>query len=120
MEFWESAVRMVASLALVLGLILALLAVAKTMTGKRWLGQSSTSLIQVLASAHVGTRKQVVVVSVAGEVLILGMTATDLVSLGRLTDPGQIQQALSQAAAGGTPADRIAAALRSHVGEHAG
>lgn len=118
MELWDSAVRMVASLALVLGLILGLLALAKTMAGRRWLGPSGTPLIRVLGSSYVGPRKNVLVVAVAGEVLILGMTATDLVPLGRLTDPEHIKQAVSLGGAGGKPFDRPTG-LAGTIGEHA-
>lgn len=118
MEMWESAVRMVASLALVLGLMLGLLALAKTMMGRRLLGVSETPLVRVLGSAYVGPRKSVVVVEVAGDVLILGATATELVPLGRLTDPDRIKQALAHAGAGGKPLDRVAA-LTGSMGEHA-
>ncbi|MEO5864887.1 MAG: hypothetical protein ABIQ79_07625, partial [Nitrospiraceae bacterium] len=39
-------------------------------------------------------------VSVAGEILIIGVTPTDLVSLGRITDQEQVRQWLSRAASG--------------------
>ena len=83
MELWDSAVRMMASLALVLALILGLLALVKTMSSRRWFEPAGTQLIRVLSSSYVGPRKQVLVVAVAGEVLILGATATELVPLGR-------------------------------------
>lgn len=118
MDMWESAVRMVASLALVLGLMLGLLALAKTMMGRRLLGVSDTQVVRVLGSTYVGPRKSVVVVEVAGEVLILGATATELVSLGRLTDPERVKQVLAHAGAGGKPLDRVTAFTGS-VGEHA-
>jgi flagellar protein FliO/FliZ len=119
MELWDSAVRMVASLAVVLAMILGLLALAKTMMGRRWFGQPSTPLIRILGSSYVGPRKHVLVVAVAGEVLILGATATELVPLGRLTDPEHIKQAMSQAGPGGTPAGSAGTALTGHLGEHA-
>ncbi|HEX2055464.1 MAG TPA: flagellar biosynthetic protein FliO [Nitrospiraceae bacterium] len=117
MELWGSAVRMMASLALVLALILGLLALAKTMIGRRWLMPPGTSLIRVLGSSYVGPRKHVLLVAVAQEVLILGTTATDLVPLGRITDPDQIKQVLSQAERGGPPLGP-ASAFMGHVGEH--
>ena len=119
MELWDSTVRMVASLAVVLGLIHGLLALARTMAGRRLLGSSGTPLIRVLGSSYVGPRKNVLLVAVAGEVLILGTTATDLVPLGRLTDPDQIKQALSQSETGGMPVDRVTTALTGSMGEHA-
>lgn len=85
---------MIASLALVVGLLLGLLALAKSILGRRLLGASGTPLIRVLSSSYVGPRKSVLLVAVAGEVLILGATATELVSLGRLTDPEHIKLAM--------------------------
>ena len=118
MEFWDSAVRMVASLALVLGLILGLLALAKMMMGRKWFGPTGTPLIRILGSSYVGPRKQVLVVAVAGEVLILGTTATELVPLGRVTDPEQIKQAMSQVGPGSLSL-HPAATASGQMGEHA-
>jgi flagellar protein FliO/FliZ len=119
MELWDSAVRMMASLALVLALILGLLALVKTMSGRRWFEPAGTQLIRVLSSSYVGPRKQVLVVAVAGEVLILGATATELVPLGRLSDPEHIKQALSQAGSGPAPILPATTAFTGQMGEHA-
>ena len=119
MELWDSAVRMVASLALVLALILGLLALVKMAAGRRWFAPSGTQLIRVLGSSYVGPRKQVLVVAVAGEVLVLGATAPELVPLGRLSDPEHIKQAMSQAGSGPAPVLPAATAFTGHMGEHA-
>ena len=119
MELWDSAVRMLASLALVLALILGLLALVKMMAGRRWFEPPGTQLIRVLGSSYVGPRKQVLVVAVAGEVLILGATATELVPLGRLSDPEHIKQAMSHTGSGSTPILPAATAFTGHMDEHA-
>jgi flagellar protein FliO/FliZ len=118
MEIWDSAVRMVASLALVLALILGLLALVKMTAGRRWFQPPGTQLIRVLSSSYVGPRKQVLVVAVAGEVLILGATATELVPLGRLSDPGHIKDAMSQAGSGSGTVLPAATAFTGRTGEH--
>ncbi|MGH7256834.1 MAG: flagellar biosynthetic protein FliO [Nitrospiraceae bacterium] len=100
MELWDSAVRMVSSLVLVLGVILGLLALTRTVLGRRLLAPVGSPLIRVLGSSYIGPRKSVLVLAVAGEVLIIGTTATDVIPLGRLTDPEHIKQALSQSGTG--------------------
>ena len=88
-------VRMASALGVVLALILALLAVARSSVGRRLLPVGGTPLIKILGNGHLGSRKQIMLVAVAGEVLILGTTATDLVLLGTITDPEQLKTLLS-------------------------
>ncbi|WHZ21670.1 MAG: hypothetical protein OJF47_000782 [Nitrospira sp.] len=95
MDFWESMVRMASALGIVLALILALLAVARSAVGRRFLPVGGTSLVTVLGSGHLGSRKQIMLVAVAGEVLIIGTTATDLVPLGKITDPERLKTLLA-------------------------
>lgn len=97
MDIWESVVRMVSALGVVLALILGLLAVVKSRVGQRFLPVSGASLVKILGSGSLGSRKHVMVVAVAGEVLILGTTATDLLLLGKVTDPEQVKRLLLDA-----------------------
>ena len=110
MELWESVVRMVSALGVVLALILGLLAVARSAIGRRFLPAGGTPMIKLLASSPLGSRKQVMLVAVAGEVLILGATATDLVPLGKVSDPEQLRLLL----AGPVSANPIAARDTGH------
>ena len=87
MEIWESVVRMVSALGVVLALILGLLAIVKSRVGQRFLPIGGAPLVKVLGSGSLGSRKHVMLVAVAGEVLILGTTASDLIALGKVTDP---------------------------------
>ncbi len=97
MEIWESVVRMVSALGIVLALILGLLALTRSRIGQRLLPAGGAPLVKILGSGPLGSRKHVMVVAVAGEVLILGTTATDLVPLGKVTDPELITRLLSDA-----------------------
>ncbi len=96
MELWESVVRMVSALGVVLALILGLLAVARSAIGRRFLPVSGAPVVKVLASSPLGSRKHVMLVAVAGDVLILGTTATDLVPLGKITDPEHLRLLLAE------------------------
>ena len=97
MEIWESVVRMVSALGVVLALILGLLAVARSAVGRRFLPVSGPPLVKILGSGPLGSRKHVMVVAVAGEVLILGTTANDLVPLGKIADPDVAKRLIAEA-----------------------
>ncbi|HRC43222.1 MAG TPA: flagellar biosynthetic protein FliO [Nitrospira sp.] len=99
MEMWESVVRMMSALGVVLALILGLLAVARSAVGRRFLPVDGAPLVKILGSGPLGSRKHVMVVAVAGEVLILGTTATELVPLGKINDPEVAKRLIAEASA---------------------
>jgi flagellar protein FliO/FliZ len=91
---------MASALALVLALIGGLLVLVRRFAGTRFCGPVSTQIVQVLGSGYIGPRKTISLVSVAGEFVIVGMTPTDLVPLGHITDRERIQEFLSSTASG--------------------
>jgi len=95
MEFWDSLIRMVSALAVVIGLMMVLAAVARRLMGSRSLTLNQAPVVQVLGSGYVGPRKSIALVAVGGELLIVGTTATDLVPLGRVSDPQQVNRLLA-------------------------
>lgn len=100
MEFWDSLIRMVSALAVVVGLMMVLATVARRVLGGRTLALSQTPMVQVLGSGYLGPRKSIALVAVAGDLLIVGTTATDLVPMGRVSDPEQVRRLLGQSATG--------------------
>lgn len=100
MDFWESLIRMVSALAAVLGLMMVLALAARRWLGGRVLAGADTPLVQVLGTGYLGPKKSVALVSVAGELLIVGSTADGLVPLGRVNDPEQVRQVLAKRDAG--------------------
>ncbi len=111
MEIWDNVVRMVSSLGIVLALILGLLAVARSAVGRRFLPVNGTPLVRILGSSPLGSRKHVMVVAVAGEVLILGTTATDVVPLGKITDPEVVTRLMADASS--TPSTSVSGIIHS-------
>ncbi len=94
-DLWESLFRTLFALVVVLGLMgLAALA-AKRVLGRRVGQTGSRPLIHVVASGYVAPRKTIALVSVAGEYLIVGATATELVPLGRISDTTKVQELLA-------------------------
>jgi flagellar protein FliO/FliZ len=102
MELWDMVVRMASSLALVVAMMLVLAAAAKRLGGSRLPSPSRGAVVQILGSGYLGPRKAVSLVLVAGELLIVGTTQTDIVPLGRLSDAEQIKRALAGAPTGGS------------------
>jgi len=97
-DFWESLFRTLSALAIVLVLMGVVAMAARRFMSHR-LGQTGRhQLIQVVASGHIAPRKTIALVSVAGEYLIIGATATDLVPLGRVNDSARVDELLASAA----------------------
>ncbi len=99
-DFWDSFIRMASALAVVLALMAGLVALVRRFAGTRLFAPVTAPVVQVLGSGHVGPRKTISLVSVGGEFLIVGVTPTDLVSFGRITDQEQIKELRSRVAAG--------------------
>nr|MBI3612613.1 flagellar biosynthetic protein FliO [Nitrospirota bacterium] len=100
MDFWESLIRTVSALAAVLGLMMLLALAARRWLGSRVLAGAEAPLVQVLGTGYLGPKKSVALVSVAGDLLIVGSTADSLVSLGRVSDPEQVRLALAKRGTG--------------------
>lgn len=94
MDFWDSLIRMVSALAVVLGLMGGLVVLSRRFLGTRALSRGGEPLVRVLGSGYLGPRKTVAVVAVCGELHVLGLTADDVVPLGKITDPDQIRRVL--------------------------
>jgi flagellar biogenesis protein FliO len=72
-EIWLAGLKMIAALALVIGLLFAGLHVFKRLFKDR-LGVQDRDLIKVLSSAYVGVKKNIALVEVPGAVMVLGIT----------------------------------------------
>jgi flagellar protein FliO/FliZ len=99
-DFWDSFIRMASALALVLALMGGLVLLVRRFAGGRLSVPGSSQIVQVIGSGYIGPRKTISLVSVAGEFVVVGMTPTELVSLGHITDRERVQQFLSSAASG--------------------
>jgi len=95
-DLWESLFRTVSALAIVLVLMGLATVIFRRVMGNRLGAVGGQPLVQVLATGYIAPRKTVSLVSVAGEYLIVGTTATDLVPLGRLNDSTQIHELLAR------------------------
>ena len=84
----SSTLTMIAALAVVLGIMLAVLMVMKKVMN-RGLGGNDGRLVTVLGSRYLGVKKSIAVVQVPGAVLVLGI-AGDQLSLLTQLDPADV------------------------------
>ncbi len=97
-DVWDSLIRTVSALAVVLVCIGIAAFVARRVMGPRAGNSGGRPLVQVLASGYLAPRKTISLVDVAGEYLIVGATATDLVPLGRITNTAHLRELLGMPA----------------------
>ncbi len=107
MDFFESVLRTISALAVVLGLMTALVWALRRFGKPAWLAGGRAPLIDVLATASLGPRKTISLISVAGEVLIIGSSATEVVRLGRVRDPERVLRAVRPTDVTEEPASRV-------------
>jgi flagellar protein FliO/FliZ len=96
-DLWESLFRTVSALAVVLVLMGIAAVTVRRLMGPRLAIGGGRPLVRVLASGYIAPRKTIALVSVAGEYLIVGTTATDLVPLGRVSDSAELRALLAPA-----------------------
>jgi flagellar protein FliO/FliZ len=94
-DLWESLFRTVSALAIVLVLMGIVAVTVRRVMGQRLGIAGRRPIVRVLASDYIAPRKTIALVSVAGEYLIVGTTATDLVPLGRISDSAELRELLS-------------------------
>ncbi len=85
MDLTHEALKMAGALALVVLVLLGGLALVRRMFGETS-GLGGEPLMRVLGGLRVGAGKQVMVIDVAGEVLVLGTTAREMTLLTKITD----------------------------------
>ena len=112
-DVWDSLIRTASALAVVLVCIGIAAFVARRVMGPRAGNSGGRPLVQVLASGYLAPRKTISLVDVAGEYLIVGATATDLVPLGRITNTAHLRELLGMPAQ--TPSSGVTSAPEADV-----
>ena len=96
MDFTHEVLKMAGALALVVLILVGGLAWVRRMFGEH-AGKSGEPLMRVLGGLRIGTGKQIMLVDVAGEVLVLGTTARDMTLLTKIADRERAMQVRVQA-----------------------
>lgn len=96
-DLWESIARTIVALAVVLALMGLAAWAARRVLGQRSGIAGAAPVVQVLANGYLAPRKSIAVVAVAGEYFVVGMTADNLIPLGRLDNREQVGRLLADA-----------------------
>lgn len=94
------AAKMMGALALVVGLVLALAWVAQKYMGKFNTAFGSSGVVKVLTTSSIGVKKQISVVDVAGEIIVLGISGDSITMLTTI-DNMESADRLRRSASGG-------------------
>ena len=94
-DLWESLFRTASALAVVLVLMGIVAVTVRRVMGGRLGIAGGRPLVRVVASGYIAPRKTIALVSVAGEYLVVGTTATDLVPLGRINDSAELRELIA-------------------------
>ena len=84
-DFIWTAVKMLVSLGILLGVLIIALHFAKRIF-KRGGNLSKGRMIRVLASAYVGVKKNISLVEIPGSILVLGVTSDAIILLSKIED----------------------------------
>jgi flagellar protein FliO/FliZ len=101
-ELVPSSMKMFSMLALVLGVIFLLFFGFKKFVLKNTVFGGGEKLVNVLGTGFLGPKKNIVLVEVAGEVLVLGMSQDHIALLTSITDPEKIEEIKSAGSKGGS------------------
>ena len=101
-EIVPSSLKMLSMLALVLGIMFLLFFGFKKYVLKNTIFGEGEKLVNVLGSGFIGPKKNIVLVEVAGEVLVLGMSQDNISLLTNITDPEKIQEIKATGGKGGS------------------
>lgn len=88
----EALIKVASSLFIVLAIVLLLAFVAKRYRGTIEAKLGSANEVKVISSQFIGVKKEVTIVEVAGEILVLGVTSQNINLLAKYDDPKMVDQ----------------------------
>ena len=94
-NLWATAVKMLAALAMVLGILMGLFYVSKRLN-RRDGGGFGAKLIRIVDSRYVGPKKTITMVEVPGSILVLGTTQERISLLAQIDQPELVAQIQSR------------------------
>ena len=92
LELWPSSLKMLSTLALVLGLMFLLFYAFKKLVLKNSLFGKYNKMVNVLSTGFLGPKKSIALVEVAGEVLVLGISNDHISLLSNIQDSDKIDR----------------------------
>jgi flagellar protein FliO/FliZ len=91
-SFLSSLVKMVFALAVVLGMMIGAMYFLKKLLHNATPAMDRGSLIRILASRYLGPKNSILVVDVAGQIIVVGLTNQQMTVLTTVSDKEQLQK----------------------------
>jgi flagellar protein FliO/FliZ len=101
-DVFASVVKMISSLAVVLGLMVAAAYVLKRVFQRVGTVQSDGGLVRVLSTHYLGPKNSVMVMEVLGNIMVIGISNNQMSLLATISDPEAVEK-LREARKGGIP-----------------
>ncbi len=98
-DLWFTLMKTVAMLSLVLGVLIGVLYLLKRVLNRRQ-GVGTAGIIRMVASFYLAPRQRVVLLEVAGEKVLIGVSAQHITWLSKIGAPVQPQDSTSEAPEG--------------------
>lgn len=95
-SLWSSALRMVSTLAFVVGLMFLIFHLFKKWMGKQGMFGGGEKSIRVISTGFLGPKKSIAMVEVAGRVLILGVANDQITLLSSLENEDEVERILQK------------------------
>jgi len=87
-----SFIKMISALAVVLGLMIGAAWFLKRIGARTGMGIPDGQLIRVVSSSYIGPKNSIVVVDVLGELLVVGISGTQMTLLTSISDEGKLNK----------------------------
>jgi len=97
-EFLASLLKMISALAVVLGVMLACLWAARKFMNNKGKGVDDGQMIRVLSTRYLGPKSSILLLDVLGNVIVVGVTGTQISMLTTITDEESLERLRSSRA----------------------
>lgn len=108
-----SFIKMISALAVVLGLMIGAAWLLKRIGARTGMGIPDGQLIKVISSSYIGPKNSIVVVEVLGELLVVGISGTQMTLLASINDEGRLGR-LREIRSGAPPPVSLVETLMSY------
>lgn len=107
-----SFIKMISALAVVLGLMIGAAWCLKKIGARTGMGIPDGQMIRVVSSSYIGPKNSIVIVEVLGELLVVGISGTQMTLLTSISDADRIERMREMKSA--MPAVSLADTIRSY------
>ncbi len=95
-SLWSSFLKMIFALAIVLGLLIGVMYFMKNFMQRQPSSASSQTMINILSSRYLGPKSSIILVEVADQIIVVGISGQQMTPLARIDDPVSVARMKAQ------------------------